>query len=56
MKEGSGNGSSLIKLIWAHFLDPDYVINLSLGAIWNFCEGPRLPSLGFRVWGTKGLF
>jgi hypothetical protein len=25
MKEGSGNGVSLIKLIWAPFLDPDYV-------------------------------
>jgi len=41
--EGSGNGTSLIKLIWDHFLDPDYFINLSLGAIWNFCEGAKLP-------------
>jgi hypothetical protein len=43
----SGNGASLIKLIWALFLgDPDYVRRLSLGAIWNFCEGPGLLRLG----------
>jgi len=23
-------------------------------AIWNFCEGPGLPSLGIGVWGTEG--
>jgi hypothetical protein len=38
MKGGSGNGASLIKLIWAPFFDPDYVGSLSLAAIWNFCE------------------
>jgi hypothetical protein len=38
------------------FLDPDYVRILSLGAIWNLCEGPGLPRLGIRVWGPKGLF
>ena len=38
-----GNGASLIKLILAPFLDQDYVRTLSLGAIWNFCEGPELP-------------
>jgi len=54
--EGSGNGAPLIKSIWAPFLDPDYVTSLSLGAIRNFCEGPGLPLLGIRVWGTKGLF
>ena len=43
MKEGSGNGASLITLRWAPFLDPDYIRTLSLGAIWNFCEGPGLP-------------
>jgi hypothetical protein len=43
MKVGSGNGASLIKLILAPFLDPDYVRSLSLGASWNFCEGPGLP-------------
>jgi hypothetical protein len=43
MKEGSGNGARLIKLIWAHFLDPGYFGSLSLSAIWNFCEGPGLP-------------
>jgi hypothetical protein len=41
--EGVGNGASLIKLIWAPVLDPDYVMSQSLGAIWNFCEGPGLP-------------
>jgi len=56
MKVGSGNGASLIKLIWASFLDTDYVGSLSLGAIWNSCEGSGLPRLGIRVWGTKGLF
>jgi len=30
-------------LIWAPSLDPDYVRSLSLGAIWNFCEGPGFP-------------
>jgi len=43
MKVGFGNGAPLIKLIWVPFLDPDYVGSLSLGAIWNFCEGPGLP-------------
>jgi len=43
MKEGSGNGPSLITLILSHFLDPDCVMSLSVGAIWNCCEGPGLP-------------
>jgi len=43
MKEGSGNGASLINLTWVPFLDSDYVRNLSLGATWNFSEGPGLP-------------
>jgi len=30
---GSENGANLIKLIWAPFLDPDYVRSLSLGGI-----------------------
>ena len=38
------------------FLDPDYVSSPNLGAIWNFCDGPELPWLGIRVWGTKDLF
>jgi len=38
MVVGFGNGASLIKLILAPFLDPDYVRSLSLGAIWIFCE------------------
>jgi hypothetical protein len=25
------------------FFEPDYVTSLSMGAIWNFCEGPGLP-------------
>jgi len=52
MKGGSGNGASLIKLVWASFSDPDYVRSLSLGAIWNFCEGPWFPRLANTVWGT----
>jgi len=43
MKVGSANGASLINLTWVPFLDPDYVRCLSLGATWNFSEGPRLP-------------
>jgi len=43
MKEGSGIGASLMTLIWAPILDPDYVRSLSLGANWNFCERPGLP-------------
>jgi hypothetical protein len=42
MKEGSGKGEPLIKLIWA-FFDPDYVRSLRLGAVWNLCKGPGLP-------------
>jgi hypothetical protein len=41
--EGSGNGESPLNLIWASFLNPDYVRSLSLGEIWNFFEGPGLP-------------
>ena len=33
MKGGSGNGTSFIELIWALYLDPDYVRSSSLGAI-----------------------
>jgi len=54
MREGSENGASLINLMCSS-LDPDYVKSLNLGAIWNFCEGPGLPWLGIRVWGTKSL-
>ena len=56
MENGSGNVASLINLIWAPFVNPYYVRSLSLGAIWNCSDGPRLPWLGIRVWGTKGLF
>ena len=38
LKEGSGNVASPINF----FLDPDYVGSLSLGAVWNFFEGPGL--------------
>jgi hypothetical protein len=56
-KEGCGYRESFIKLILALFLPlPDKVRSLSLGAIWNFIEGPGLPRLGISVWGTKGLF
>ena len=41
--EGSGNGASLVKLIWAPFLDPYYVRSLSLREMGNFCEGSGLP-------------
>jgi hypothetical protein len=43
MKELSGNVAYLIKLIWTTFLDPEYVRSVSMGANWNFCEGPGLP-------------
>jgi hypothetical protein len=36
--EGSVNGAALIKLIWAPFLDPDYVMSLSLGAILTYVK------------------
>jgi hypothetical protein len=39
MREGSRNGASLITLIWAFYLDPDCVRNLSLGSIWNSVWG-----------------
>jgi hypothetical protein len=42
MKEGSVNGAYPINLIQVPFLDADYFRSLSLGAIWNFCEGPGL--------------
>jgi len=51
-----GNGASLIKLIWARYLDPDYVRSPCLGAIWNFFDEQVLPNFGIRLWGTKGLF
>jgi len=38
------------------FLDPGYVWSLNLGANWNCCEGPGLPRLGIRVWGTRACF
>jgi hypothetical protein len=40
--EGSGNTASLIKLIWALYLDPDDVRSLSMEATWNFSEGPGI--------------
>jgi hypothetical protein len=43
MKEGSGNAAFLINLIWATFLDPDDFRSLSMGAMWDFSEGPGLP-------------
>jgi hypothetical protein len=44
VKEGCGNRASFIKLILALFLPLlDKVRSLSLGAIWNFIEGPGLP-------------
>ena len=36
--ECSGNGVSLLNLIWTTVLDPDYVRSLNLGAIWNLGE------------------
>jgi hypothetical protein len=35
------NGATIINM--GSFLNPDYVKNLSLGAMWNFCEGPGIP-------------
>jgi hypothetical protein len=41
MKEGSGNGTSLIDLMFS-VLDPDYFKSLGLGTVWNLYEGPGL--------------
>jgi hypothetical protein len=38
-----------------YVLDPYYVRNLNLWALWNFCEGTGLLRLVIRVWGTKGF-
>jgi len=56
MREGCGNRTSLIKLIWVSYLDPSYVKSLSVGVIWNFCEGPEFPRLGNTVWVKKVCF
>jgi hypothetical protein len=37
------------------FLDPDDIINLSIGANWNFSKGTGLLEPSIRLWGTKGL-
>jgi len=37
-------------------LDPDDIRSLSVGAMWDFPEGPGRPWLGIRLWGTKALF
>jgi hypothetical protein len=42
MKEGFGKEVSY-KIKLGYYLDPDYVRSPSLRAIWNFCEGRRLP-------------
>ena len=49
MREGSGNGASLINLISGPFLDPDYIRNLSMGAKRNFCGGA-----GHQIMENKG--
>jgi len=54
--EGSENEESLINLIWAPFLDPDCVRSLSLGAIWNFCEGPGLSDLASEYGAQRACF
>jgi hypothetical protein len=38
------------------FLDHADVINISIGAIWNFGKGTGLLYPSVRSWGTKGLF
>ena len=37
------------------FFHPEDVINLSIGAIWNFIKGRGIAWLGFSVTGTKSL-
>ena len=54
-------GRIIYQVLWdtvisgLHFLDPEDVRSLSLGAVWNFSKGPVLPWIGIRVWGTNGL-
>jgi hypothetical protein len=38
------------------FLDPEDIINLSIGVIWNLGKGTKLLSSSNRSWDTKGLF
>ena len=35
-------------------MDPEAIMILSLGAIWNFSKGTRLPWVDIRLWATKG--
>jgi len=37
-------------------LDPEDVKSLSLGAIWNFSKGTRLPWLDIRPWGKNSPY
>jgi len=38
------------------FLDPEDIMSLSLGVIWDFSKGIGLPWTGIRLWGTWGPF
>ena len=38
------------------FLEPEDIINQSMGANWNVDKGTGLHYRSIRVWGTKGLF
>jgi len=38
------------------FLDPEDIINLSIGATRNFSNGTGLLEPSIRLWGTKGLY
>ena len=56
MKDGSGNGVSLMKLIWASFL---WIQNMLGARVWGQSGTSgmtRAPLLGIRIWGTRGLF
>jgi hypothetical protein len=54
MKEGSGNGASQIKLIWALLFKSRLCWEPELAENLNFCEGLRFSWLGIRIWEQKG--
>jgi len=38
------------------FFDPEDIMDLSIGVIWNFGKETGLLQPSVRIWGTKGLF
>ena len=43
------------KNIWVPVFDPDAIMIISLGTIWNFSKGTGLFRVDIRLWSTKGL-